>query len=331
MKFIKDQQIEKNKWIELLNKSLQSSVFQTPEYYHFFNDVEGYSANVFAIEEDDEYKCLAVITIQKEGKIKGYFSRRGIIYGGPIILENDNEYLTILLKKINKFYKNKLIYIESRNYFDFSLYHEQFINSRFSYIPWLNYRNNCENLENMKKSMSKSRLRQIKKAIGNGAETHEAKCIDDVNSFYEILRNLYKNKIKKPLFSLHFFQELYKSNLGKYLLIKYENKIIGGIICIIKDKKSIYEFYIAGLDTEYKELHPSIMATWAGMEYGYMNGIPVFDFMGAGEPDRDYGVREFKSRFGGELVEFGRYINILNPLLYKIGVLFLKLKKKLSK
>lgn len=179
--------------------------------------------------------------------------------------------------------------------------------------------------------MSKSRLRQIKKAISNGAEWHEAKCIDDVNSFYEILRNLYKNKVKKPLFSLHFFQELYNSNLGKYLLIKYENKIIGGIICIITDNKTIYEFYIAGLDTEYKELYPSVMATWAGMEYGNIHGIPVFDFMGAGEPDRDYGVRDFKSRFGGELVEFGRYINIINPSLYKIGVLFLKLKKKLSK
>jgi len=52
--------------------------------------------------------------------------------------------------------------------------------------------------------------------------------------------------------------------------------------------------------------------------------------MGAGKPDEGYGVRDFKAKFGGELVEHGRFIHINQPVLYTIGkqaVKFLKRKK----
>jgi len=84
------------------------------------------------------------------------------------------------------------------------------------------------------------------------------------------------------------------------------------------------------LDSEYKNQFPSIMATWAAIEYANENNIPLFDFMGAGNPNEAYGVREFKSRFGGEQVEHGRYLNILNPFLYKIGEIGLNVLSKLK-
>ena len=51
--------------------------------------------------------------------------------------------------------------------------------------------------------------------------------------------------------------------------------------------------------------------------------------MGAGEPGVPYGVRDFKSEFGGKLVEHGRFLCVKKPLLYKIGVLGVKLLKKI--
>ena len=98
-------------------------------------------------------------------------------------------------------------------------------------------------------------------------------------------------------------------------------------MCPILEGKTVYEFYICGLDDEYKEQYPSAMATWAAIEYAYQNNIIVLDFMGAGKPDEQYGVREFKARFGGELVEYGRFIKINNHFLYKLGKFGLKLKR----
>jgi lipid II:glycine glycyltransferase (peptidoglycan interpeptide bridge formation enzyme) len=73
------------------------------------------------------------------------------------------------------------------------------------------------------------------------------------------------------------------------------------------------------------------MATYAAMEYALLNGMALFDFMGAGSPDEAYGVREFKSRFGGEEVEHGRFILILNPIMYSVGKIGLKILAKIKK
>jgi len=82
MRLLINQNINEIKWNELLSQSQFSSPFQTPEFYHFYNSLDGFSADVFALEEDGAYKALAVVSIQKEKGVKSYFSRRGIIYGG---------------------------------------------------------------------------------------------------------------------------------------------------------------------------------------------------------------------------------------------------------
>jgi lipid II:glycine glycyltransferase (peptidoglycan interpeptide bridge formation enzyme) len=61
------------------------------------------------------------------------------------------------------------------------------------------------------------------------------------------------------------------------------------------------------------------LATWAGIEYAANHHFDKFDFMGAGKPDESYGVREFKSKFGGTLLEHGRFLYICNSGLYKLG------------
>jgi len=57
-----------------------------------------------------------------------------------------------------------------------------------------------------------------------------------------------------------------------------------------------------------------VLATWAAIEYALEQSIPKFDFMGVGIPEREYGVREFKSRFGGKMVNYGRFARISNRL-----------------
>ena len=58
------------------------------------------------------------------------------------------------------------------------------------------------------------------------------------------------------------------------------------------------------------------------------HNMPRFDMMGAGKPDEAYGVRDFKAKFGGKEVEHGRWLAITKPLLYRIGVLGVKILKR---
>ena len=99
-------------------------------------------------------------------------------------------------------------------------------------------------------------------------------------------------------------------------------------MCPVMDGRCVYEWFVCGDDATYKNLYPSVMATYAAMEFAAKNNIPRFDFMGAGVPGEKYGVRDFKARFGGQEVEHGRFLYVAQPWLYKIGSLGVKIKKR---
>ena len=272
-------------------------------------------------------EALAIISLQKSGGIKGFFSRRAIIYGGPVLKENNSLSLLKILETIESRYARNAIYIEIRNLNDYKSYSELFLKKKWEYVPYLNIIVDCTDKEKLFQGLSNNRKRQIRKSIDSGVKIREALELDEVVQFYSILEKLYRGKVKKPLLPQQFFEESFKLKFCKFLLVVFENRIIGGIMFPVLKDKCIYEFYVCGLDEEFKNQYPSVLATWAGMTYATNNGIKMFDFMGAGIRNMDYGVREFKERFGGETVEYGRYLKINNIFLYKAGRIYLKLLK----
>ena len=65
--------------------------------------------------------------------------------------------------------------------------------------------------------------------------------------------------------------------------------------------------------------------------WGIDNNYEIFDFGGAGDPNKPYGVRDHKLKFSGELIEFGRFEKIHKPLMMKISKFGLKIYKKIKK
>lgn len=83
------------------------------------------------------------------------------------------------------------------------------------------------------------------------------------------------------------------------------------------------------MDGCFEKVYPSTLVTYSAVRFAAEGGYRFFDMKGAGAPgDGGYGVREFKAKFGGELVEFGRYRHIAHPLLFKIGSIGVKLMKR---
>lgn len=280
-----------------------------------------------AISDDGILRALAVITLQGEKGPAALFSKRAIIFGGPLAEDECPQALGLLLKKIDEFASSGIIYLETRNLSDYSSLKEVFFTNGFNYVPYLNFRVDTRDMDLMRRRVSSSRLRQIKKAQQKSVTCREAGSTDDVVQFYNILKDLYKRKLHKPLPDEDFFLKFYEAGVGKYFLVWHDGKIIGGIMCPMLEGRAVYEFYVCGLDDEYNELYPSVMATWSAIEYAGRNAVPLFDFMGAGKPVEHYGVRDFKARFGGELVEYGRFLKIRKPLLYKIGKAGLRMMK----
>ena len=285
---------------------------------------------------------------REKNSLKQFFTRRAIIVGGPLLADDiSDEALSALLKAAAQFKVESLkckgkatseavtsaltpytlhptpIYIESRNFHDYSRWKYTFEQNGFVYQPHYDIHVHC----NADHQMSERRQRELKRAIKNGATVAEAQTEQEIRDWYQILNRLYREKVRTPLFSEEFFLQFYRNGVGKYLLVKADDKVIGGMMCPILDGRAIYEWYVCGLDEEYRELSPSVVATAAAINYAKVHGLSLFDFMGAGQPDVPYGVRDFKLEFGGELVEYGRFLCIRKPLLYWLGNLGVKLLK----
>jgi lipid II:glycine glycyltransferase (peptidoglycan interpeptide bridge formation enzyme) len=314
--------------LEELFENNTASFFQTPEALSFFNSV-GLETFVFAIEF--EHKIMAYVSgiIQKESGIKSSFTRRAIIYGGPVISsEAEVDHVTELFKTVIKKLKRKVIYIETRNFNDYSEYKTALDEIGFEYHSHLNFHLKCDTEEQAKERLGKSKLRQIKRSLKEGAELREAQSQFEVEEYYTILNDLYKTKVKTPLPELTFFMSLFNQEVAKFLLVFYKEKVVGGVVCPIFNNEVIYEWYACGKNRTYKNIYPSTLATWGGIVYACNHKIETYDFMGAGKPDEDYGVREFKLKFGGDLVEHGRFIYVTNPFLYSLGKRAVKILKK---
>ena len=266
---------------------------------------------------------LVVGYVTKEhNPVKQFFTRRAIIYGGPLLADDitDDE-LAELLSTLNSQLSTKVIYIETRNFNDYSRWRHVFEQCGFQYQPHLNFHVDTSSVEVLNQNLGKNRKRDIRVSLRDGATIIENPTIEQVGEYYKILSDLYTTKVRTPLFPWEFFCQLYNQPSSRFLLVEYGGKIIGGTVCVVLDGKTVYEWFVCGEDGVHKNIFPSELATYAGMQYAAEHGCVRFDMMGAGTPMEHYGVRDFKARFGGDLVEHGRYLKINNIILYKLGKL----------
>ena len=314
-------QIDRKEWNDLLAHSSTASYFQSPECYDFYQSLSFINPFGYGVSENGKLKGLVIGYIISDGnKIKRFFSRRAIIPGGILFLENISQSATgNLLQTLKEKLNKKVIYIEIRNYNDYTKYKSLFNENNFTYQAHLNFHVSTSSQEAALKNLSTTKRRDVKLSIKEGAEIFEADNREEIAEYYDLLKSLYQTKVKTPLFPVEFFERLVLDSYGKLFLIKYDGQIIGGSVCVGMEKNVLYEWFVCGTNGKFKNIYPSTLATWAAIKYAAENGYRYFDMMGAGKPDESYGVREFKAKFGGELVEHGRFLCVINPLLYNVG------------
>ncbi len=332
MNVLIDKDVPVQKWKEFIDASVFASPFQTPGFYKFFNSQPGLSANVFAIEQNGTLKSLCVVTLQKEKGIKGYFTRRAIIYGGPVLANDDFYPAYELITAINKFFKRRSIYAETRNFFDYNHFQTVFDQLHWKFVPYLNFQIDLESKthDDLIAAMNYNRRRELKMSLKAGVMYSECANHKDFLDLFDILSNLYKTRVKLPLPDVNYFQQLIENGLAKVFIVKHNEKVIGGSICPFLPGRSIYTYYYCGIRDYHPKIFPTHVAIWAALEFALQHGIKMFDFMGAGQPNQEYGVRKYKSEFGGEQLEYGRYVKIFNPFLFHVGKTALHVLRKIK-
>lgn len=307
-----------------------TTLFLSQEYNSFLSSTGFLIPFRFSINREGQDVGVIQGYIQKDGgRLKRFFSRRAIINGGPYFdVSISEEDIRNLLRECIKGLKGEVIYIETRNFQDYSKYNHVFEECGFIYEPHYDFIINTESLEVAEANLGKSRKRDIKASLKNGVSIIEDASEEQLKSFYCVLSDLYKTKVKTPLFPLEFFIKLNHTDFSKFILVEYNGEIVGGTVCVF-DEETVYEWFACGKDGVYKNVFPSTLATWSGIKFAAESSRKRFDMMGAGAPgDGGYGVRDFKAKFGGELVEYGRFKYVCNKPLYFLGKIAVAMMKR---
>lgn len=297
--------------------------------YEVYKHTKNYEP-VFLAIVDEKNNILAILlaVIQKEHKgFFGKFSSRSIIWGGPLVRDNSPDLLDKISKKYNDIIKRKAIYTQFRNLWEWSEEEKKFFQKNgFIYEDHLDIIHDLSKpVDEQIMQMHKGRRKNIRRASRREVEFEELNDVEDINKGYELVKATYK-RISLPIPDYSFFLNSYKimmdKEMVKYFAAVNNGKIIGfrGVLCY---KDLIYDWY-AGSSNDHSDKYPNDFLPWKVMEWGHNNGYKTFDFGGAGKPDKEYGVRDYKLKFGGKLVNWGRFKKVHKKFLMKIGKLGFK-------
>jgi len=325
---------DREEWTDFVFNHPFGNIFQTPEIYEVYKNTKYYEPiAVFAYDNKGIVGVLLGV-IQKEYKgFIGYLTSRCIVFGGPLVRDNESKIIDLLLINFNKIVKNKAIYSQFRNLFNLADHKATFKKNGFYYSSHLNIHIDLnQDLEIYWKSL-KSKLRQnIRKAEKNEIKFDHINTLEELYTGYKILLEVYKQaKLPVPDFSL--FSNTFNSlrNKGYAAFFKaHKNGYIVGVRFVLIYKNLVYDWY-AGSRKEFYKSNPNDFLPYKVIEWGIKNpDYNTFDFGGAGKPNVKYGVREHKLKFSRKLFQPGRFEKIYNPVLYNFAKTGFKIWKKVK-
>ena len=183
--------INREQWAELIRQSSTSTWFQTCEAYDFYAaQPELFTPFVVAVENTNlRGICVGYITVERKAW-KQFLTRRAIIIGGSALAEEcTNEEVTELMQAVvSKCKELGAIYVETRNFNDYSRWREGFINAGFTYEEHNNFHIDTVSFASevgrynqvVAGLMGKNRVRDIKTSFRDGAVVIDNPTIEQV-------------------------------------------------------------------------------------------------------------------------------------------------------
>jgi len=318
--------LNENAWKEFVACQQMGNIFHTPEMYRVYERVEGFLPTVWAVESCDGriLSLLLPVQINLLGHLLRRFSSRSVVFGG-VLSENGAEgeaALDLLLRSYVGESGGGSLFTELRNLSSMESNRAILLKNGFMHEDHLNF---LINLDHSPDELLQSIGHRTRKLIRRGLRVaqvamEEVSTPEGVAACYRILTKTYENA-RVPLAPFSLFKAAFDLLLPKGM-VKFSLARVDGIPVAtsveLLYKKTMFGWY-GGVDRSYNEYNPNELLTWTILQWGAMNGYTVYDFGGAGKPNEKYGVRDFKAKFGGELVNFGRNTYVHAPGLLRLS------------
>lgn len=320
--------LELIQWKSFVDSHPQGNIFHTPEMFQVFARTPRHQSTLWAAVNGDNIPLALLSPVQiafTDGPLCR-FTTRAVAYGSVLCApgREGKEALIKLLSAYKEEVRGKALFTELRNLSSIESIQPILQKQGFKYEDHLNY---LINLNRSSEDIFQSIGRRTRKNIRRGLRkreviVEEARDKKQVAECYALLRDTYREaRIPLSPFSLfeNAFELLCPKGMARFSLAYIGETPVATSVELLY-KNVIYGWY-GGVDRTYSSYVPNELLMWDILKWGAEKGYHMYDFGGAGRPEEDYGVREFKAKFGGEMVCFGRNTCVHSPFLFPLSKL----------
>ncbi len=324
-----------DEWDEFVFNHSNGNIFQTSMINSVYSKTRNYEPICFVARDSTSGELLAVmqsVIISEMQNLLSSFSSRAVLHGGPLFVDCDKgrEAAQRLMEHYDKVVGSRIVYTQIRNMWDTEAYQQVFGSNEYKYDQHLDFLIDLSRNEtDIWQSINKSRRKGINRAEKSGILVKRVSNEDELLSCYNLVLETYK-RFKVPVADISLFQAAYEelaSTGCADFFIAFKGEEAVGTRITLNYRDMVYDWY-AGSKQEVDYVDEALV--WQILKEN-AGSYKVFDFGGAGHPDKPYGVREFKRRFGGEMVNFGRYTKVHSKTKQSIAkygyMVFKKIKK----
>ncbi len=318
--------LDDNCWREFVDQQPHSTIFHTPEMFQVFDRVKGYRPKLWVCVGDNG-KILALlppVVVTLKDNLLHHLTSRAIAFGGVLCTPDQagKDALVFLLGLYTQNAGKEVLFTELRNLSDTSFIQPVFEKFNFVYEEHLDYLIDLDcSPEAILQNIGSRTRKHIRKGLRKGTVTVEE--VGDrkkITEWYDLVARTY-NAAHVPLADHSLFEAafdiLQPRGMVKFWLARIGSNCVAASVELLH-KDVIYGWY-GGVDRAYSDEVPGELLMWHILKWGAENGFRFYDFGGAGKPNEEYGVRDFKAKFGGKLVCFGRNTWVPDPLLLQIS------------
>lgn len=313
-------------WRHFVKEHPAGSIFHTPEMFEVFAHTKGHQPTLWAATNGDGEVLASLLPVQTTlmNGLLHHLTTRSIAYDTVLCVPGTEgeQALAQLLQTYTRRVEGSPLFTELRNLSNTEGIQPILHQHGFVYEDHLNYVINLKRSpEAIMQSIGSRTRKNIRRALRKGAVVvEEASSSDEVADCYGLLLQTYQ-AARVPLADRSLFEAafdlLYPKRMVRFTLARVgQTRVAASVELLYKDV--IYGWY-GGVDRDYSSYVPNELLMWHILHWGAENGYRLYDFGGAGKPDEEYGVRDFKAKFGGELVCYGRNTCVHAPIRLAIS------------
>ena len=328
--------LDEQVWRGFIEAHPQANVFHTPEMFRVFSLAHGHRPTLWAATDKAGQPLALLLPVQVtlQGGLLRPWTTRSVVYGSLLASPGPEgaQAVELLLREYEHVSHGKLLFTELRNLSSHQDLQPVLNDCGYIYEDHLNYLVNLDQPEDaLWRGMSKSCRQRMRLSLEKGTLVEEVTSLEQLQAAYRQLQNVY-TRVRVPLAHFSLFQAAFEicgpQNMCKVFIARVGEQCIGACFNLAYHGRLIA--WYSGSDRAYASYNPGELLKWRSFQWGQAHGCHTFDFGGAGKPNEPYGPREFKAKFGGELVNFGRNVCIHSPLRYRLSKSIFALARKAS-